>query len=267
MRRAAPRSQFAAYMEAITVRQFNRPVAAESVFRSLDRRGGELRGRRFVFSTTPVPSCNSVTTRWRCRSRTKETPPRWSPQRISVLRVGCTRAHAPFRRDESPLRLRCRPNHRSVGPPCSPRRRRCCTCSVIKVTRCKPPRLAAVSSRHSRHEHQVRRIRPRVGGPRCAPHGDASMAGTRRIDGLDDSLRRRSSSDARSARCRARRTRASCGGNGGRRPIGASDPPRRGPWMTVGWHGQCVGRRLARRSLQCSAACGSGSAARGSYVS
>src|SRR5262249_52317213 len=49
MRRAAPRSQFAAYMQALVLRQFNRPFAAESVFRSLDRQGGELRGRQFLF--------------------------------------------------------------------------------------------------------------------------------------------------------------------------------------------------------------------------
>ena len=45
MRRAAPRSQFAVHLTALVLRQLNRPVAAESVFRTLDRRGGELRGR------------------------------------------------------------------------------------------------------------------------------------------------------------------------------------------------------------------------------
>jgi hypothetical protein len=49
MRRAAPRSQFAAYMQALVLRQFNRPFAAESVFRSLDRQRGEMRGREFLF--------------------------------------------------------------------------------------------------------------------------------------------------------------------------------------------------------------------------
>jgi hypothetical protein len=49
MRRAAPRSQFAAYMTALVLRQINRPVGAESVFRTLDRRGGELRGRTNLY--------------------------------------------------------------------------------------------------------------------------------------------------------------------------------------------------------------------------
>jgi hypothetical protein len=45
MQRAAPKSQFAAYMRALVMRQSNRPVRAESIFKTLDRRGGELRGR------------------------------------------------------------------------------------------------------------------------------------------------------------------------------------------------------------------------------
>ena len=49
MRRAAPRSQFAAHMTALTLRLENHPVAAESVFRTLDRRGGELRGRATLY--------------------------------------------------------------------------------------------------------------------------------------------------------------------------------------------------------------------------
>ena len=49
MRRAAPRSQFAAHMTALTLRMMNHPVAAESVFRTLDRRGGELRGRTTLY--------------------------------------------------------------------------------------------------------------------------------------------------------------------------------------------------------------------------
>jgi len=49
MRRAAPRSQFAAHMTALTLRLNNHPVAAESVFRTLDRQGGELRGRATLY--------------------------------------------------------------------------------------------------------------------------------------------------------------------------------------------------------------------------
>ena len=48
MARLAPKSQFTAYLNAITLRWVKRPSAADSILRSLDARSGELRGRIYL---------------------------------------------------------------------------------------------------------------------------------------------------------------------------------------------------------------------------